>query len=130
MAWLTGEPPVLPSASLPRGGRRKPVTRQGESLRASRYDLSVSSPRASGASQRFFVAAVPVEPVPARSLKTQQRETSRLLGGASLRGEMNPSSLFPLEDAIELSAARSQRGSRIRLASAFGPRRQVSSRRV
>ena len=26
------------------------------------------------------------------SLKTQQRETSRLLGGASLRGEMNPSS--------------------------------------
>jgi len=40
---------------------------------------------------------------PARSLKTQQRETSRLLGGASLRGEMNPSS-FPLEDDIERSA--------------------------
>jgi hypothetical protein len=30
----------------------------------------------------------------ARSLKTQQRETSRLLVGVSLRGDMNPSSLF------------------------------------
>ena len=40
----------------------------------------------------FLLAAVPVELVPAWSLKTQQRETSRLLGGVSLRGEMNPSS--------------------------------------
>ena len=53
----------------------------------------------------------------ARSLKTQQRETSRPLAGVSLGVDMNPSS-FPLED------------DRIRLASAFGQRRKVSSRRV
>ena len=44
-AWLTRESPVLPSLGLPRGGCRKPVTRQGESLRASRYDSCLFRPR-------------------------------------------------------------------------------------
>ena len=50
----------------------------------------------------FLLAATPVRAVPAWSLKTQQRETSRPLAGISLREEMNPSS-FPLEDDIERS---------------------------
>jgi hypothetical protein len=94
---LTGEPGVLPSHGLPRGGCRKPVTRQGEAFERADTTSVVPSPRASGASQRFFVAAVPAELARAWSLKTQQRETSRPLVGVSLRADTNPSS-FPLED--------------------------------
>ena len=94
---------MLRSLGLPRGGCRKPVTRRLETT-FERADTTfcVPSPRASGASQRFFVAAEP-----ARSLKTQQRETSRPLASVSLRGDMNPSS-FPLEDdrAFELERIR------------------------
>ena len=82
-AWLTREPAVLPSLGLPRGGCRKPVTRRtGEAFERADTTCLCLSPMASGASQRFFVAAEP-----ARSLKTQQRETSRPLAGVSLRGE-------------------------------------------
>ena len=41
-AWLTRESPVLPSLGLPRGGCRKPVTRQGEKPSSERIRLCCS----------------------------------------------------------------------------------------
>src|SRR4029450_11613388 len=112
MAWVARETRVLPSLGLPRGGCRKPVTRQGEAFE--RTDTTfVFRPRGPLVRIRGFLLPQSA----ARPLKTQQRETARLRVGASLRGDMNRSS-FPLED------------DRIRLASAFGQRLKVSSRRV